>query len=258
MAEHNEITDAGQEMGRIVRTLMQATARIGEQLARHRARQLEQARAMSAERARELQTRMRTEQAAAEASLKLTFNNRWWDEAGPEQVVGQYQLAHAWREQSPIAAQATEHIRGQVKDRFGVDATAGDDLAAIGALLGMAREDHDLAEREQRRADTDRDAGLALDPDTGEPAAPADPAVSNTDTSVDADERYAGAHRHEQLAEQLHAAGVDHETAAARLLADLNHATGPQDAVAQRAPRRSRPYIRTEPARTKQREVSGR
>jgi hypothetical protein len=104
-----------------MRTGPMVASRIGEQLARMREEEQRTIAAAEEHRARQLQERFDAQRAAARAQLAPVARDDWWDKANPEMIERAHQTATAWKAYDPEAAQASVHIRGQVKSRYGID-----------------------------------------------------------------------------------------------------------------------------------------
>jgi hypothetical protein len=111
------------DLGRSLRTTLQVALLAGEAIARRRENRLGEARQRSEEQARALQTRLRAERTSAEAQLRPVHSSRWWDAATPEILADTYRTAHAWKEQSPVAADALARLDDQLATRHGIDTT---------------------------------------------------------------------------------------------------------------------------------------
>jgi len=246
MSEHDEMTHAGREFGQLFRMGLQVAARLGEQMARAREQSQRDAQARSDQAAREATQRLTAERTAAEAQLRPVLGERWWDDRKPEQIADSYQQARAWRDHSPLAAQAADRIRDEVQTRYGIDVfNPGVDPRQIDKLLRDAEKAKSNSTDEQGRAAQDRltASGLmaeadrldrdqedrerdGLDRDSTEP-----PTVTAEELRDRASAEYDSAERRDGLAEDLKADGVDTETVATRLSADLDQAKHPREAV---------------------------
>ncbi len=111
------------DLGRSLRTSLQVALLTGEAIARRRENQLREARQRSEEHARAFQTRLRAERGSAEAQLRPVHSSRWWDAATPEILADTYRTAHAWKDQSPIAADALARLDDQLSARHGINTT---------------------------------------------------------------------------------------------------------------------------------------
>ena len=124
------------DLGRSLRTSLQVALLAGEAIARRRENRLREARQRSEEHARAFQTRLRAERGSAEAQLRPVHSSRWWEAATPEILAETYRTAHAWKEQSPVAADALTRLDDQISARHGIDtATLGVEQAGIADQL---------------------------------------------------------------------------------------------------------------------------
>ncbi|OZD64675.1 hypothetical protein CH263_14040 [Rhodococcus sp. 06-1059B-a] len=124
------------DLGRSLRTSLQVALLAGEAIARRRENRLREARQRSEEHARAFQTRLRAERGSAEAQLRPVHSSRWWDAATPEILADTYRTAHAWKDQSPVAADALARLDDQLAARHKIDTTAlGVDQAGVADRL---------------------------------------------------------------------------------------------------------------------------
>ncbi|WP_052061949.1 hypothetical protein [Rhodococcoides fascians] len=112
------------DLARAVRTAVQVALAAGEAIARRREEGLRVARERSAVHARALDARLRAERAAADAYLRPTFSDRWWSTATPDTVAQAYRTAHAWKNDSPVAAGAVANFDDELATRYGIDTAA--------------------------------------------------------------------------------------------------------------------------------------
>ncbi len=212
-----------------MRTGLMVAARIGEQLARMREEEQRNIAAAEEQRARQLQERFDAQRAAARAQLAPTARDDWWDKATPDMIEQAHQTATAWKAYDPEAARAAEHIREQVKARYGIDVNnTGADEASVSAALTRAQQARTEAENEKAKAAAAR---------TDEVVAGAAVAGANRqDTAAQnaQDEpAYDSSERRQQLAESLEGKG-DREAVNSRLLADKHQGVPATGAVAQK------------------------
>lgn len=273
MSEHDEIGHANREISQLLRMGLQIASRFAEQMARAREQQIRNAQAQSEQAARELRARLSAERSAAEAGLRPVMTDRWWNEAGPEQIADNWQTARAWQDHSEVAAQAADRIRQEVQSRYGIDVdNPGVDPQQIDQLLRDAEasknagnNEQDLADRDRRmasdlmaeaeRLDRDRDL-LGTDIDD---SSTTDTSTTSDDLRAQAEVEYDSADRRDALASDMRDAGVDKEAVGARMCADLDQGKHPRGAV-QNAPRNA-PQARkgkSGPSQSKQLEHSGR
>ena len=179
----------------------------------------------------QLEARFAAEKQAAIARIAPVREEQWWETASRDDVAATWQLAHTWRD-DPTAAETIEKMREQVKTRYGIDVETRADGPQVRELLNQA--DHDRAETERAKSarqhiEAQRIAAQADRADqateTGEPARDADQIQQDESTVYDSAER-----RH-QRAEELERAGIDKETAAGVLRADVSQGRPATDAV---------------------------
>lgn len=212
-----------------MRTGLMVAARIGEQLARMREEEQRNIAAAEEQRARQLQERFDAQRAAARAQLAPTARDDWWDKATPEMIQQAHQTATAWKAYDPEAARASEHIRGQVQARYGIDVNnTGADEASVSAALNRAQQARTEAENERSNASAARTdevvAGAAV---AG--ANRQDNAAQKAQDEPD----YDSPERRRQLADSLEGKG-DREAVNSRLLADKHQGAPATAAVAQK------------------------
>ncbi|WP_052067944.1 hypothetical protein [Rhodococcoides fascians] len=131
-----EHADISREHSAVLRTMMQVALQVSEQLTRRREQRLRDAAAASDRRARELDTRLRTEQTSAETALRAVHRDRWWSSAQPEQIGEQMRLAHTWKDRSPIAAEAASVIDEQLHTRYAITRSRENlDMIAVSAAV---------------------------------------------------------------------------------------------------------------------------
>jgi hypothetical protein len=120
MAEHEPdgVNEAFQAATRVAIT---ARGLLAERMMRAREQAMRDAQAHSEQHARELQARMDSERAAAHAALAPVGRDEWWDRAGAEEIGVAWETANAWRDVERDAAHTVEHIRDQLRGRYGID-----------------------------------------------------------------------------------------------------------------------------------------
>lgn len=235
-----------------VRVAVTVGARMGEMLARSREAQMRRAQAAEEQPARELAERLRAEQAAARADLAPVFRAEWWDQAGPEDIQHVHTTARAWTGQDPEADRAADRIRDEVRRRYGVDvdrATADPELVRIAleraetrrVERGRAAEEQVQAQllvAEADRADQAAEAARAAarhEPDPAErieATVTAEREQNRASAAREAGEdNYDSAERRQAFAADLERRGIDHDTVAAHMTADVSQGTHPSEAV---------------------------
>lgn len=239
-----------------VRVAVTVGARLGEMLARAREEQLRHAEAAEEQHARELTARLRAEQAAARADLAPVFRAEWWDQAGPDDIQHAYTTARAWTGQDPEAARAADQIREEVRRRYAVDvdrAAADPELVRVALERAEARRAEAEQERARAAAENAEAQLLVAEADRADLAAETaraaaehepDPAVRDqatlaaereqtraTATLEGGKDGYDSAERRAAFAADLERRGIDHDTVAARMTADISQGTHPSEAV---------------------------
>ena len=228
-------------------------ARLREELART-------AQARTEQQTRELQARFDAERSAARASLALVQQSEWWNTAGVDDIATAYETAEAWRPVDEDIARTSDHMREELRTRYGIDvANLAADPAAVrdaierternradaaamrresvedmaeGATLLAAADQLDKAAEERDRArDENRDENT-VESEAAEGLS-RDEVLAETDmTRNDSLIAYDSAARRAAFAADLDKAGVDPELARVRIVTDRENATHPSEAVA--------------------------
>ncbi|WP_345043981.1 hypothetical protein [Georgenia daeguensis] len=239
-----------------MRVAVTVGARLGEMLARAREEQKRRAEVAEEQHARELTARLQAEQAAARADLAPVFQPQWWDQAGPEGIQHAWTTARAWTGQDPEADRAANRIRDAVRRRYGVDVDrAAADPNLVRVALERAETRRVEAERERARAAEEQVEAqlLVAEADHADQVAEAaraaaqhEPDPVERDEAALAAEReqnfatatreagkdsYDSAERRQAFAADLERRGIDQETVAARMTADISQGTHPSEVV---------------------------
>ena len=237
-----------------LRVAVTAAAQLGSQLARHREQHLSDARGRSEQEGREYAARLHAERAAARAQLTPVYRAEWWDRAGAEDIGRAYTTARAWDDVDPEAHRAEQRIRDEVRTRYGIDVDqAGADPAAVRDYLARAEAMRQQAGQERNAAGNEYvEAQLLMTEaeraDRGADAAreAADPPSTRLERGVLMGEflgdrgdvagtegraTYDSAERREAFASDLERAGVDHESVATRVRADVSQAVPATEAT---------------------------
>lgn len=223
-----------------LRVLLTAGGQMGERLARAREEALRRVQADSEREAREVRSRYDAEHRAARAEMGNVHRPGWWDQASAEQIAATYAAARAWAPDDPEAVRAEQQLRQEVRSRYGVD------LDATGADPAAVREAVERAERARAQASTSQggssqgassaeqgEAALLMaqadaaerDADRARARTTGTDAGAETEAGADRGANYDSPTRREATAEALVDAGVDRETAATRMRADVSQAT---------------------------------
>ncbi|GAA0353877.1 hypothetical protein [Micropruina glycogenica] len=210
----------------VTHVAMTAAARMGEQLARMREEQARDAQARSEQAAREHAARMAAERGAARASLSPVHRPEWWDTATAQDVTKAYTTAKAWSEVDPEAVRAEQRIVEEVRNRYGVDVTGGDEPAAVAEAIARADRARSQAAEERSGASGDRAEAVGLMA-----------AADATDRAAEADARRAEAEARSQDVDPELADAIDAEQAGpvAAAQAEVDRARAQADAEHGRA-----------------------
>lgn len=214
-----------------LRVAMTVAGRMAETRARAREQQQRDAQAASQQDGRELAARLTAERAAARAALAPVEREEWWQRAQPAEIAHAWETANAWKEIDPDVARTVDRLRGQVRERYGLDVEnlAADPSAVAAALAARDRDDRSaIAERANARSEQ-TEATLLL---AAADRADHDAETGQRDAVEDAGLHvYDSAERREQLAASLESS-ADAETIEAGVVADTNQAHPARDAVA--------------------------
>ncbi|THE19227.1 hypothetical protein [Kocuria rosea] len=227
-------------LSRDLQAAMAVAGRWGEMMARQRAEQLRQRVTEQQHQRRELQERFEAERAVMRTELAPVEQDRFWENATPEDIAAHYGLARQWEQHDEVARTARGRIESQVKERHGL--SVEDYLEE----RTPERQRTDSAEQEtaaRERVDAQRDhAAAALN------AAEAGRGDLQNDTdarnaAAAAEELWDSGDRRANLAKNLMAVVGNTEEGRdgvqARLAADRDQGTPPIDAVrsTQRSPK---------------------
>jgi hypothetical protein len=195
--------------------------------------------------ARQLEARYHAEGASTTASRAVVDRTEWWDRATPADITAMWHLAAQWQDEQPRAATAAEAIARQVLDRYDVDVRAPgvDAESVLAALSRLEAEQSDRTGRPQDGDDTVTAVGAVLRAEQRD-AALSVPADDLQGTSVVREEPgahravepssatpYDSVERREQTASRLRDAGLQADTVAVAMRADVAHARPAADAV---------------------------
>ncbi|MFJ8166511.1 hypothetical protein ACIRBY_37105 [Streptomyces sp. NPDC096136] len=139
-----DVYDATTEaMAETIRLLILVAALAAEMAVEAREERLRLAREAEDERARAAWERMQAERASAEPLLRVAHQERFWEEPDPQRIARSWQAAAEWAAHGdPYAVLTLEHMRGELKNRFGIEVPQwdvnGEDLARLLALSDPA------------------------------------------------------------------------------------------------------------------------
>lgn len=239
-----------------LRVLVTAAGQIAERFARAREEASRQAQAVSEQAAREMQDRFEAERKTAQLEVSRVHSPEWWDRATPEQMAHTYQVARAWTKDDPEAARAEQTMRNQFRSRYNLDVEKTDaDPAAVNAAVQKAERDRadadaerhraaaeateaqlllTQADQEDRRADEARlSAEHEPDPETRAQRLAEAEATGDRSTAIRDDGRsaYDSAERRDGTAKDLESRGIDGQTVATRMRADVSQGKPATEAV---------------------------
>jgi len=146
----SEPDGADEIVGGGLRLAATAAALVGQRIAEARAEAARQAAEADAQQARQMGTRLTAERNAARAQYGVVDRDDWWRTAGAGDVADVWQTAQSWRDLDPEAGRALDRIRTQVRDRYGVDLDDGGEVDRD--ALERAVTERQAATVERRRA----------------------------------------------------------------------------------------------------------
>jgi len=212
-----------------VRVGLLVAGRVAEELARQRERAARAAEQQSAQAARDLADRVAAERTTARASLAPIERDAWWERATPRDIEAAWQTARQWEDVEPDARRATETIREQVRDRYGIDVDTLDpdrQDAVSRALDKRAQAEREGAERAGRdsdrarsEADKERVVATLLVGEAADERAAADAAAVQHDAQVLLSENATSGEQQSTGPEQAVAAAAERAGAAEELRA---------------------------------------
>jgi hypothetical protein len=141
-----------------MRQSLMAASRLAETLARSRQESLRQREQQDTQAAHELQARQAADRATMRAALGPVDQDKWWDQAQPQDIARAHALAEAWKDHDPAALAAAERIHTEVSNRYGINTRdVGADAAYLESGIGTIR-----AEQARREAIAEHRKGMAL------------------------------------------------------------------------------------------------
>jgi hypothetical protein len=115
-----------------MRQSLMAASRLAETLARSRQESLRQREQQDTQAAHELQARQAADRATMRAALAPVDQDKWWDQAQPQDIARAHALAEARKDHDPAALAAAERIHIEVSNRYGINTR---DVGADAAYL---------------------------------------------------------------------------------------------------------------------------
>ena len=159
----DELLDGG------MRQSLMIASRIAETLARRRQESQRQQEHQDAQAAHEAQARLTADRSAAHAALAPVNKDQWWDKAQPHDIATAHAVAEGWKDHDPTALAASEKIRQEVLNRYGIDTRdVGADAAYLESGIqtittNRARQDAlQGSQEEARRAAAEHETAMGL------------------------------------------------------------------------------------------------
>ncbi|MDQ6753691.1 MAG: hypothetical protein M3017_09825 [Actinomycetota bacterium] len=141
-----------------LRQSLMAASRVAETPARRRQESLRRREQQDTRTVHEAQVRAAAERAAVQGALAPVHKDQWWDHAQPGDIAQAYALAEGWKDHNPAALAASERIRTEVRQRYGIDARdVGTDAAYLESGIETVS-----AEQARRTAVAEHRKGMAL------------------------------------------------------------------------------------------------
>lgn len=227
-------------LSRDLQAAMAVAGRWGEMMARQRAEQLRQRATEQQHRRRELQERFEAERAVMRTELAPVEQDRFWENAKPEDIAAHYGLARQWEQHDEVARTARGRIESQVKDRHGLSVEDYLEERTPESQRTDSAE-HETAARETVDAQRDHAAAALNAAEAGRGDLQNDTDTRNAAT--EAEELWDSGDRRANLAKNLMAVVGNTEEGRdgvqARLAADRDQGTPPIDAArsVQRGPK---------------------
>jgi colicin import membrane protein len=157
-----------EEAGGQMRIALMAATQMAEKFSRLREELTRRAQAQAEQQTRELRARFDADRNAARATVAPTARPEWWNTASVQDVAETYQTARAWEPVDEDLAKAAQHMRDEVRDRYGVDVDVdtvrgANELMRDALVTATARADEDrpTAEDPMRRMLSDLEEGRA-------------------------------------------------------------------------------------------------
>ncbi|MET4095767.1 hypothetical protein [Arthrobacter sp. UYCu712] len=159
----DDVVDGG------LRQSLMIGSRIAETLARRRQESQRHEEHASTQAAHEANARLAAERSAARAALAPVDKEQWWDKAQPRDITTAYTAAESWKDHDPAALAASEKIRQEVFNRYGIDTRdVGTDAAYLESgiqTITTERARHEALQRSQeetRAAAAEHEKAMAL------------------------------------------------------------------------------------------------
>lgn len=159
----DDVVDGG------LRQSLMIGSRIAETLARRRQESQRQEEHAATQAAHEANARLAAERSAARAALAPVDKEQWWDKAQTRDIATAYTAAESWKDHDAAALAASEKIRQEVFNRYGIDTRdVGTDAAYLESGIQTitterARQDAlQRSQEESRAAAAEHEKAMAL------------------------------------------------------------------------------------------------
>lgn len=245
MVEDND--GMGEALDGQLRTALAVAMQLAQRFARLREELARAAQSRTEQQTREMQARFDAERSAAEASLAPVNQAEWWNHAGVEDIAAAYETAEAWRPVDPGIDGTADHMREEIRARYGVDVDElGADSARVRDLLERTERDRadaaaqrgegrvdaaegavllttaEQLERDAEQRDQERREAQVDEPTPGltREEILAEAAATRDDSAL----AYDSAERRQQTAAELEKSGLDPELVRMRTVTDRDNA----------------------------------
>ncbi|MCF3140835.1 hypothetical protein LRQ04_16385 [Paenarthrobacter sp. AR 02] len=149
-----------------LRQSLMIASRIAETLARRRQEDQRQQEHRDAQASHEAAARLAAERSTAHAVLSQVDKDQWWDNAQPSDIAIAHAVAEGWKDYDPTALSASEKIRQEVLNRYGIDTSevAGAELEAgiQTAASEKAQAEQERRQDEEHKADAEHEKATQL------------------------------------------------------------------------------------------------
>lgn len=154
--EHVDPTiEAHAQISNLLRTLVTAAAGIAERRAALRQAEQQEATRRSETERRAFEQRIAAERQTAELAYRRAYQDRWWDQASPEQIAAAVEAAGTWADADRRAEDALDHIAERLAERYHIDLARLQREARGGSVPAAVREQVREAERVAVEAPSD-------------------------------------------------------------------------------------------------------
>jgi len=149
-----------------LRQSLMIASRIAETLARRRQEEQRQQEHRDVQAAHEAAARFAAERGTAHAVLSQVDKDQWWDNAQPSDIATAHAVAEGWKDYDPTALSASEKIRQEVLNRYGIDTSdvAGAELESgiQTAASEQAPAEQERGQDEEKKADAEHEKATQL------------------------------------------------------------------------------------------------